>query len=172
MNTKIRTFINLGLATFILVLVSSCLKNDVEDKTYSAAEETASRNEYLNNLRENDHDIDTTENGIYYVVIEEGEGDFAKEGDSLTVGYAGYLIDGTMFDTSDWHFPDGKMGFVLGEDRMIDGWEEGIKLMNEGAKMELIIPSEHAYGSTGSGRVPPFQTLVFIIKLFDIQPSE
>ncbi|MFW6289871.1 MAG: FKBP-type peptidyl-prolyl cis-trans isomerase [Mariniphaga sp.] len=169
---KIKTLLNIALAAFIAVVVSSCLKSEEEEKTYSAAEEKALRDDYLDGLIEQDYDIDTTENGVYYVIIEEGEGEFASPGDSLTVGYAGYFIDGGMFDTSEWHYDDGKMGFVLGRDSMIDGWEEGIQVMNEGTIAEFIIPSELAYGAEGAGAIPPYQTLVFVIKLFDIHPLE
>lgn len=172
MNIKINTLINTALAVLIAVLVSSCLNTDDDEKIYSAAEERALRGAYIDDLIEKNHDIDTTANGVYYVVIEEGEGEYASEGDSLIVGYAGYFIDGVLFDSSELHFPDGKMSFVLGEDRMIAGWEEGMKIMNEGAKMQFIIPSELAYGSNGSGKIPPYQTLVFVVKLFEIHPSE
>lgn len=172
MNTKIKNFINVALAIVVAIVATSCLKTDDEENTYSAAEEKALRESYLNNLIEEDHDIDTTANGVYYVVIEEGEGEFARDGDSLTVGYAGYLIDGKIFDTSEWHFPDGKMGFVLGEDSMIPGWEEGMQVMNEGSIVQFIIPSELAYGATGQNSIPPYQTLIFVIKLFDIHPME
>ncbi len=167
-----KTFFNIALAAIIATLVSSCLKTDDHDITYSADEERALRGAYIDSLISNDHDIDTTANGVYYVVIEEGEGEFAKEGDTLTVGYAGYFIDGVMFDSSELHFPEGKMEFILGVDRMIPGWEEGIQKMNEGARMQFIIPSELAYGSAGSGRVAPYQTLVFVTRMFEIQPSE
>lgn len=169
---KRRILLNLGLAAFLMLLISSCLKDEEERKTYTQAEEIAMRETYLDSLAAKGHDIDTTSNGIYYVEIEEGEGDFAKDGDTITVGYAGYLIDGTLFDTSDWHYEDGEWEFVLGEFNAIDGWDESLKMMNKGSKMEFIIPSELAYGSTGQGSIPPYQTLIFVIKLFDINPSE
>lgn len=170
MKTKI--FLNMSLAALIMLLVSSCLKDDEEQKTYSAAEEEILRKNYLENLVEKGHDIDTTANGVYYVVIEEGEGDFAKEGDTITIGYAGYLVDGTMFDASDYHYQEGKWKFVLGEFNAIEGFDESLMYLNEGAKMEFIIPSEQAYGSQGQGGIPPYQTLIFVIKMFEILPSQ
>lgn len=167
-----KAFFNIALAAIIATLVSSCLKTDDHDITYSAAEERALRGAYIDSLIAQDYDIDTTANGVYYVVIKEGEGEFAKAGDTLTVGYAGYFVDGVMFDSSTLHFPDGKMEFILGVDRMITGWEEGIQKMNEGSRMQFVIPSELAYGSAGSGRIPPYQTLVFVTELFEIHPSE
>jgi FKBP-type peptidyl-prolyl cis-trans isomerase FkpA len=171
MTSKFKILINTTVAVFILLLVSSCLKTDDDRKTYSAAEEKILREAYLSNLVTKGHDIDTTSTGVYYVIIDDGEGEFAKEGDTLTVGYAGYFIDGVMFDSSEIHFPDGKYEFILGVDPMIDGWEDGVKLMNKGARFQFIIPSEKAYGSKGYGTIPPYQTLVFVIKLYEIQPS-
>lgn len=165
-----------SIAAVMVLLISSCLKNEDDDrKIYTAAEEIAERNAYLDSLRAKGHDIDTTASGVYYVVIEEGEGNFAQEGDTVTIGYAGYLIDGTLFDTSERPsspFQDGKWEFILGDFDAIKGWDESIMEMNEGAKMEFIVPSELAYGSSGYGLIPPYQTLIFVIKMFEINPSE
>ncbi len=160
------------IAAFAIVFVSSCLNIRDEEKTYSAAEELLLRSAYLDSLIAKGHDVDTTQNGVYYVVIEEGEGDFVKAGDTITVGYAGYYVDGVMFDSSEIHFADGKMEFVLegAETRMIPGWEEGLKVMNKDARVQFIIPSNLAYGSKGSGAIPPYQTLIFVVKLYDIKP--
>jgi FKBP-type peptidyl-prolyl cis-trans isomerase FkpA len=169
---KLKIFIIPVLALFAMVFISSCFKNDDDRRTYSAAEERLLRNAYLDSLVARGHDIDTTAAGVYYVVIEEGEGDYAKFGDTLTVGYAGWFVDGFMFDSSSIHFPDGKMEFILGVNRMIPGWEDGMKVMNKGSKFQFIIPSEQAYGSEGVGtKIPPYQTLIFVIELFDIKPS-
>ncbi|SHE38546.1 FKBP-type peptidyl-prolyl cis-trans isomerase [Mariniphaga anaerophila] len=169
---KMRLLINLVFATVVALAVSSCLK-DGDEKVYTAAEEILLREAYLDSLVAKGHDIDTTANQVYYVIREEGEGDFAKSGDTLIVGYAGYFIDGVLFDSSELHYSDGKMEFVLeGEkSRMILGWEEGLKKMNKGAEFQFVIPSGQAYGSTGWGSIPPYQTLIFVTKLYDIKPS-
>jgi FKBP-type peptidyl-prolyl cis-trans isomerase FkpA len=167
---KNNVFMLLIMTAFVSLLATSCLKTDDDPKTYSAAEELALRNAYLDNLASKGHDIDTTASGIYYVVIEEGTGDFAKAKDTLTVGYGGYFIDNVMFDSSEIHFPDGKMTFVLESQPMISGWNEAMKIMNKNARVQFIIPSEKAYGKDGYGSVPPYQTLVFVVKMFDIKP--
>ena len=161
------------IASLTVIFISSCLNIEDEEKTYTAAEEILMRNVYLDSLINRGHDIDTTENGVYYVVIEEGEGQFAKSGDTLTLGYAGYYINGVMFDSSEIHYANGKMEFVLegSNSRMIPGWEDGMKVMNKGTRTQFIIPSEMGYGSTGYGSIPPYQTLIFVIKLYDIKPS-
>jgi FKBP-type peptidyl-prolyl cis-trans isomerase FkpA len=153
------------------LLATSCLKTDDDKKTYSAAEELALRNAYIENLVKKGHDIDTTAGGIYYVVIEPGTGPLAKANDTITVGYAGYFVDNIMFDSSEIHFPDGKMTFVLEKQPMITGWNEAMKVLNKNARVQFIIPSEKAYGKDGYGSIPPYQTLIFVVKMFEIKPS-
>ncbi len=155
----------------LVVTLSSCLHPDKNETVYSAAIEKALRQNYLNNLESLGHDIDTTELGVYYIVLEEGEGDFAQTGDTLTVGYSGWFIDEVLFDSSDIKYPDGKMTFALGDSASIAGWTDAMKVMNKGAKIQFIIPSGLAYGSSWYGNIPPYQTLIFVVKLFDIKPS-
>lgn len=105
--------------------------------------------------------------------MENGTGAFPKNGDTLTVGYAGYLINGYPFDASAWHNQtDSTFTFVLGNPAMIKGWDEGMKVINKNAKVQLVIPSDFGYGSTGAGVIPPFNTLVFVIKMKEIKPSK
>ena len=169
---KIKFLMNLALAAFLALMISSCLKTE-DEKVYTAAEEIALREAYLDSLTAKGHDIDTTETGVYYVIREEGEGDFAMEGDTLTVGYAGYFIDGVLFDSSEISSTDGKMTFILKHEeyRMIPGFEEAMTVLNKNARAEFIVRSELAYGSTGYGRIPPYQTLVFVIKMHEIKPT-
>lgn len=163
-----KIFIIAAIAAFI---ATSCLDVDEDEKIYTAAEEIHYREAYIDSMFAHGHDVDTTSLGVYYITIEEGEGEFAKAGDTLTVGYAGYFIDGRLFDASEINSPDGKRTFVLEEDEMIPGWDSGMKVMNKGATVQFIIPSEQAYGDEWYGNIPPYQTLIFVVKLFDIQPS-
>lgn len=97
--------------------------------------------------------------------IEEGSGPAAKDGDLVTVQYVGVNYrTGTEFDAS-WNrgepFP-----FRLGAHEVISGWDIGIKGMKVGGRRELIIPPNHAYGSTGSPpAIPPNETLIFVVDL-------
>jgi FKBP-type peptidyl-prolyl cis-trans isomerase FkpA len=168
---KIKIVNNVILITILTLIFSSCLKNE-DEKEYTAAEEIQLREAYLDALIQNGKDIDTTASGVYYVVREEGEGSFAQSGDTLTVAYAGYFIDGTLFDASQYHYEDGKYEFVLDVSSLIQGWNDGMKVMNEGSVVEFIIPSELAYGYKGERGVPPYQTLLFVIELFDIKSPQ
>lgn len=169
---KTKLLMNLAFVTFLVLAISSCLKTE-DEKVYTAAEEIASRENLLDSLIAKGHDIDTTENGVYYVMIDEGEGEPAITGDTLTIGYAGYFVDGTLFDSSELNSTDGKMTFILEHEeyRMIPGFETAMKVLNKNARAQFVIPSELAYGSNGYGRIPPYQTLVFVIKMYEIKPS-
>lgn len=153
-------------------LVTSCLKIDDTD-TPSWEQEQVDLNIYINQLINEGTDVDTTDLGVYYVTLDEGTGEYPQDGDSLKVGYAGYFINGILFDTSIWHnSTDSTYSFVLGEQPMIKGWDDGMKVINKDARVQLIIPSDLAYGSAGSGSIPPYQTLVFVTVMKDIKPSK
>jgi FKBP-type peptidyl-prolyl cis-trans isomerase FkpA len=173
MKMRLKPFLQLALILAAATFVSSCLDigNDIEEKP-SEAKEMQLLQTYLDSLLAQGHDIDTTELGVYYVTIEEGEGEFAQPGDTLTVGYAGYFVDGFLFDSTDIHSEDGKMEFVLEdpeEPPYIPGWDDGMKVMKKGSKIQMIIPSELAYGSEGQGIIPPYETLIFVVKMFEIK---
>ncbi|HCE58226.1 MAG TPA: hypothetical protein DER09_10455 [Prolixibacteraceae bacterium] len=163
--------IYLIIATVFAVLFASCLKiNDIKETT--EAEELADLNKYLTTLQANGNDIDTTTSGVYYITINEGSGDYAKTGDTLSVGYAGYFIDGTMFGSSfQSSANDSTFTFILDNPPSIKGWDDGMKVMKKNAKTQLIIPSSLAYGSEGAGIIPAYQTLVFVVVMKDIKPE-
>lgn len=165
------TGIQLIIASILAILFASCLKiNDIKETT--EAEEIINLNNYLANLKLNGNDIDTTASGVYYITINDGTGDFAKTGDTLSVGYAGYYIDGTLFGSSfQSSAKDSTFTFVLDNPPSIKGWDDGMKVMKKNAKTQLIIPSSLAYGSEGAGIIPAYQTLVFVVVMKDIKPK-
>jgi len=160
------------LGISIVAFLSSCLGFADEPIVSSQRAEQAELTAFLNKLTESGKDIDTTSFGIYYISMEEGEGEFPKAGDSLEVGYVGYFIDGTLFDASDKLEENGTLEFVLGNPPNIPGWDKGMELINRNAKVQLIIPSKYAYGSTGLGAIPPYKTLVFVVKMINLRPSK
>ena len=103
--------------------------------------------------------------GLQYRVIQEGTG--AKPGyrDKVTVHYRGTLIDGTEFDSS---YKRGNPA-TFPVNRVIKGWTQALGLMREGAKWELFIPSDLAYGEQGSGeQIGPNETLIFEVELIKV----
>ncbi|HSH19616.1 MAG TPA: FKBP-type peptidyl-prolyl cis-trans isomerase [Draconibacterium sp.] len=164
------TGIILLLGTIFAGLVTSCLKIDNADVP-TWEEEQLNLDNYIKKLISEGNDVDTTDLGVYYVTFDEGTGEFPQTGDTLTVGYAGYFSDGYLFDSSAWHNPtDSTFTFVLGNPPMIKGWDDGMKVINKNARVQLIVPSDLAYGSSGGGIIPPYKTLVFVVILKDIKP--
>jgi len=109
-----------------------------------------------------------TESGLFYRIAKEGEGDKPQKGNSVKVHYKGELLDGTVFDSS--FKRNQPIEFSIGVGQVIPGWDEGITLLNKGAKATLIIPSDLAYGAAGAGGViPPNATLKFEVELVDFK---
>lgn len=108
----------------------------------------------------------TTSSGLEYQIVKKGSGNFAVDGDVVSVHYTGKFEDGEVFDSS---VERGEpITFKLGEGRVIKGWEEGIRLLNKGAKASFRIPPSLAYGESGVGPIPPGATLLFDVELVDI----
>jgi len=107
----------------------------------------------------------TLENGLQYKVVKEGTGSTPKATDSVSVHYRGTLIDGKEFDSS---YSRGEpTSFPV--NRVIPGWTQILQLMKEGAKWQVFIPSELAYGSRGAGGdIGPDSTLIFDIELLKV----
>jgi FKBP-type peptidyl-prolyl cis-trans isomerase FkpA len=100
-----------------------------------------------------------------------GKGAKVKAGDTVSVHYTGWLMDGTKFDSSvDRGTP---FDFVVGQGSVIQGWDQGLIGMKVGGKRTLIIPSDLGYGPQGTpdGTIPPNAPLKFDIQLLKITPA-
>ena len=99
--------------------------------------------------------------------IQQGDGQEAQVGDTVSVHYEGTLSDGTKFDSS---YDRGKpFEFTLGENYVIEGWEKGVVGMKVGEIRELRIPSSMGYGDSGNGPIPGKAGLIFKIELLEIK---
>ncbi|MBU4298964.1 FKBP-type peptidyl-prolyl cis-trans isomerase [Patescibacteria group bacterium] len=106
--------------------------------------------------------------GMKIEVLKEGTGESSKNGDRVAVHYVGTLENGARFDSSiDRGTP---FSFTLGAGQVIRGWDLGVLGMKKGEKRKLTIPSELAYGETGTpgGPIPPNATLIFEVELLGI----
>ncbi|MFB9079521.1 peptidylprolyl isomerase [Flavobacterium procerum] len=112
--------------------------------------------------------FDKTESGLRYKMIQKGEGKRAEAGKTVSVHYEGSLENGKVFDSS---YPRKKpIEFKLGIGQVIEGWDEGIALLQVGDKARFVIPSDLAYGPSGAGGViPPNATLIFDVELMDVK---
>lgn len=109
----------------------------------------------------------TTDSGLQYEVLEEGEGDKPTDADMVKVHYTGELLSGEVFDSS----RDRGEPVTFGLTQVIAGWTEGLQLMNEGSRYKLYIPSDLAYGPGGNRGIGPNETLVFDVELLEINPE-
>ena len=109
-----------------------------------------------------------TSSGLEYIEVQAGTGTQAEAGKTVSVHYTGKFQDGKVFDSS---ISRGEpITFQLGKGNVIKGWDEGVALMKVGAKAQLIIPPDLAYGERGAGGViPPNATLVFDVELVSVK---
>lgn len=145
-----------GVLIILLPFFQSC-KNDSE-------KELETLQAYIN---ENNITTEPTASGLYYIETHTGTGAQATAGDIVVVHYIGTFLDGEKFDSS---YDRGEpFEFTLGAGQVIKGWDEGISYMKEGGKATLIMPSNLAYGTTGSGSIQPYTSLIFEVELLDVK---
>ncbi len=109
--------------------------------------------------------VTTTASGLQYKVLTQGEGKSPAATDKVVVNYRGKLISGKEFDSS---YQRGEPA-NFGVDQVIKGWTEALLLMKPGAKWQLVIPPDLAYGENGMGKsVPPHSTLIFEVELLSV----
>ena len=110
--------------------------------------------------------VKTTESGLQYRILKEGEGMSPKMEDVVKVHYRGTLTDGREFDSS---YSKGAPQTVQ-TDGVIKGWTEALQMMKAGSKWEIFVPPHLAYGRRGFGeKIPPNSVLVFEIELLSIE---
>ena len=110
--------------------------------------------------------VKTTASGLQYEVLKEGTGRKPKATDTVECHYEGFLLDGTLFDSSVQRGQTASFSLQ----QVIAGWTEGLQLMQEGAKFRFYIPYMLAYGESGAGAsIPPFSTLIFDVELIGVK---
>lgn len=132
------------------------------------ADNLAKSNEFLkqNGKRKG---VKTTKSGLQYEILKKGKGPAPAATDLISAHYRGTLPDGTEFDSSIGGDP---VEFPL--DRVIPGWQEGVRLMSKGSKYKLYLPPALAYGELGAGEgnvIGPNQALVFEVELVDFRAA-
>jgi len=108
----------------------------------------------------------TTESGLQYTILKQGDGPKPTAGDRVSTHYHGTLLNGTVFDSS---VERGEpISFAV--NGVISGWTEALQLMPVGSKWKLFLPSKLAYGARGSRpKIPPHSTLIFEVELLGIE---
>lgn len=123
-----------------------------------------------------------TTSGLNYVISKEGAGAKANPGDTVVVNYTGMFLSGKIFDSSlaevakkngtfNPQRPYEPLKLPVGLGGSIPGFEEGLMLLNKGAKATIILPSKLAYGEQGNQGIPPYSPLVFELDIVNIIPG-
>ncbi len=112
-----------------------------------------------------DPQVRSTKSGLLYKVLQEGNGKKPSATSQVRCHYEGTFPDGQIFDSS---YKRGEPA-VFGLNQVIKGWTEGLQLMAEGAKYELYLPYNLAYGEHGAGSaIPPYSALKFVVELLEV----
>lgn len=146
-------------------------QTQLQEQESAKTEELAQKNreageEFLAENAERDG-VETTDSGLQYEILEEGNGEKPSAEDRVQVHYTGELISGEVFDSS----RERGEPVTFGLNQVIPGWTEGLQLMSEGSRAKLYIPADLAYGPGGNQRIGPNETLVFDVELLEINPE-
>lgn len=134
------------IALFCFVIVFSSCGDD--DSAFLSIEDYITENNLV---------TQTTASGLNYIIHEQGTAPNPTLDSNVTINYDGYFLGGGTFDAND------DITFELR--RLIAGWQEGIQLIGTGGRITLLIPSNLAYGSRGSGSIPGNTDIGFDIDL-------
>ena len=121
---------------------------------------------FLEKVAAKNKNVIATESGLLYEIVEMGDANvMAKDlSDEVFVNYKGTLKNGEVFDEND------SIRFRLGQ--VVQGWQEGLKLVGKGGKINLWIPPHLGYGSQSRGKIKANDALVFEVELLDVTPFE
>jgi FKBP-type peptidyl-prolyl cis-trans isomerase len=161
MNSKV---LLLSIIAFA-VIFSACNDNSQEKQREKELE-------LLSNYIDKNHSgLTPKKSGLYFVELKKGLGDTIKVGDKVQLFYKTMTIDEVMVDESKGYSEGYRFepySFVVGSNTSIKGLEEGVTYMTTGSKAKLIIPSQIAYGTSGSGSVGPFATLIMEVEMYKV----
>ena len=131
----------------------------------AAATQAAEGERFLEANAQRD-EVNVTDSGLQYEVIESGDGETPASSSKVRVHYHGTLVDGTVFDSSVERGEPAEFGV----NQVIPGWTEALQMMSVGDKWRIACPPKLAYGEQGAGdSIPPNTALVFEIHLIDIK---
>ncbi|MFB9053634.1 FKBP-type peptidyl-prolyl cis-trans isomerase [Formosa undariae] len=145
------------MALFIVLFVSCSSDDENSNKDYTLE----NQEEILSYIATNGIDAIGTDSGLYYVIDKMGEGNAITADSDVSVKYKGYFTDGSVFDENT------ESGVTFNLQGVIEGWQEGIPLFNEGGSGLLIIPAHLAYGSNSFNGIPGGSVLIFEIEILD-----
>jgi FKBP-type peptidyl-prolyl cis-trans isomerase FklB len=149
-----------------LTEVFTLMRKDMEERRAKLPEKNKTEGEAFLAANKTKKGVITLASGLQYKELIAGTGAIPTSSDTVTVNYRGTLIDGTEFDSSYKRGEPAKFP-VTG---VISGWTEALQLMKVGAKWQLFIPANLAYGTNGAGPIGPNAVLIFEVELLSIEP--
>ncbi|OKS88400.1 FKBP-type peptidyl-prolyl cis-trans isomerase [Mucilaginibacter polytrichastri] len=130
-------------------------------------------------IADNKLNVTKTDSGLYYQITTPGTGAVPNKGDTVVVNYTGRFLNGKVFDTSNKETaqkakifnpmqPYQPIHIPVGVGGVIAGWDQGLQLLNKGAKATFVIPSKLAYGERGMQAIGPYTPLTFEVEIINI----
>lgn len=156
----LKKFILFPALCLIVALFSGCLKS----KTCSPNAPSAEAGQIQAFASANGINAIPHSSGLYYEIVNPGNGGFPNQNSKIVITYVGKLMDGTVFDRQD--VPNTTAWPLTG---LIEGWRIGIPLIQRGGHIRLIVPSALAYGCEPYQTLPGNSILYFEVQLVDIQ---
>jgi FKBP-type peptidyl-prolyl cis-trans isomerases 1 len=149
--------INFVFSITLALVLAGCSNKDNGVKCTTAAEDDAKMQSYItaNGINATKH-----ASGLYYEIIEPGSGPTPNINSTVKANYTGKYTNNTSFDSGEASFP------LSG---VIEGWQVGIPLINQGGKIKLIIPPYLGYGCADYRGIPGNSVLVFDVELLEVQ---
>lgn len=138
----------------ILVITSSC-------KTYSDDDLKVFDNEIQAYIKSKNLDLNRSESGLYFTIIEEGEGDEILYSNDVSFTYKGTLLNENVFDEQ-------KEPVTFKVNQLIGAWKEIILDLKKGGKAFLIAPPQLGYGDRELDKIPANSILVFEMEVTDV----
>lgn len=147
----------LGFIAFIFLL-TSC-------SNYSEKELAAFDQEIQSHLDSTGISMNKTEEGMYYTIIEEGEGeDFISHKDLVTFYYTASFLGGNSFQITDESDP---LSYQVSQ--LIYGWQDALMLLKKGGRIKIIIPPQLGYGKKKTGLIPANSILQYDLTVMEVE---
>lgn len=141
-----------------LFIIGSCKTYSDEDKsTFNQKIESYIQKHHLNGFKQSD-------SGLYYHIIEEGDGEYIKLTDEVAFTYEGKLLNGEVFDGQNKRNP---VKFYVSA--LIEGWKETMLYLKKGGKAKIIVPPQLGYGDYDLEKIPANSILYFTIEVKDVK---
>lgn len=175
---------NISLSIGVVDVLQEAVFQDYFNDLYTASQEKQTEKDIKiieDYIAENNLNAIKTESGLFYVIEEEGNGPEVEQGDNISVNYTGYVVDGSVFDTSledvaraNNTFNEGRpyapLEIEVGAGSVIAGWDEGLQYLKEGSKAKLLIPSTLGYGERQvSEEIKANSVLIFDVEVTEVK---